>query len=380
MQAEKLMHGEYHKARALWREMFAEDTEKYLDYYDENISPCNEVYVTRSAGEAVSMLHLNPYPIRMGAAHAHAHFLVAGATREGFRLQGRMAAMLHQAFHVLYEKKEPFTYFTPAVEKMYLPFGCRTVAMQEEFALRPRDGIYTEMGSEIRCRPMEGRDVLDLAAFSSDLLSARCMVYADRSVSYIRRCKKEQEAMDGGILLFYRGDALAGYCFTGAEDGAEAWEIALLPREGMAAGPEAWEEAGLEAVGALSVYFSDSPVLRVKGFLPGMAPRQLTGEGRQSRPGIMARIVHLASFVERLTAKERVEFEFSVQDEILRENNGAFRFTITPEGGGLALMEKAARAITIGELANLFFGKSKAFSDLAEKINTLHPVWFTELA
>ena len=77
----KLLRAEHGKTRAVWKEVFSEDSEKYLDYYYTNVASQNEIYVTEENGEIASMLHLNPYAVRMGGAKVNAHFIVAVAAR-----------------------------------------------------------------------------------------------------------------------------------------------------------------------------------------------------------------------------------------------------------------------------------------------------------
>lgn len=76
IQAEKLALEEHIKTKALWKEIFSEDTERYLDYYYKEVAPQNEIYVTRMGEDMVSMLHLNPYSVCMGKKKADVHVSV----------------------------------------------------------------------------------------------------------------------------------------------------------------------------------------------------------------------------------------------------------------------------------------------------------------
>ncbi len=380
IQAEKLALEEHIKTKALWKEIFSEDTERYLDYYYKEVAPQNEIYVTRMGEDMVSMLHLNPYSVCMGKKKADVHFIVAVAAKKSYRHQGRMAAMLHRAFYELYEKKEPFTFLTPASEDIYLPFGFRTVSVQETLTVCCREKTDADFRQKLRLRPAEEKDLAEASKFSSDILAGNCMVYADRSLSYMKRCQREQKAMNGGILLFYRGNRLTGYCFSGDEGGPEVWEVILAPEKGSDTALSDWDAAAAEAVGVLSDYFSGRQSFKIKGFLPDTRLPQSKGLNRQVHPASMVRIVNLSAFVERMTAKEHLEFEFLVQDQLIRENNGSFRFVITPNGGRLIRLNRAARqTVTVETVTDLFFGKGKAFPELSGKLNVLCPVCFTEL-
>ena len=176
-------------------------------------------------------------------------------------------------------------------------------------------------------------------------------------------------------------DEQAGYCFTGDEKGPEVWEVVLLPKEGQNTDLKDWSSANRDAFYALAEYFSGRPTLKVSGFLPGTKLPEAAGAERQRRPAAMVRIVNLEAFVERMTAKTYLEFEFCVSDKILKENNGSFRFILSPEGGKLIRLEKTARqTVTMETLTDLFFGSGKEFVELSKQIRVFCPVFFTELA
>lgn len=381
IQVLKLPLEERKNTKTLWKEIFSEDTDKYLEYYNHQVVTHNEVYATESEGKIVSMLHLNPYSVHMGQKKAEVHFIVAVAVKEKYRRQGRMAAMLNGALNGLYEKREPFTFLTPVSEEIYLPFGFRTVAGKESLSVSPKEAARAEFAHGYCLKPAEEKDLGAVSKFSSDILEKKCMVHVDRSLSYMRQCQKEQEAMNGGILLFYRKNKLAGYCFTGDENGPEVWEIVMSPGGGKKTEWKGWSAANREAFYALAEYFSGRDTLKVSGFLPGTELPEIAGANRQRRPAVMVRIVNLAAFVEHMTAKTHMEFEFCIKDKILKENNGSFRFILSPEGGRLIRLKKTVRqTVTVETLTDLFFGSGKEFLELSKQIRVLCPVYFTELA
>lgn len=375
----KLLRAEHGKTRDVWREVFSEDSEKYLDYYYANVASQNEIYVTEESGEIASMLHLNPYVVRMGGAKACAHFIVAVATRRQYRNQGRMRAMLCEAVRDLSKRKEPFTFLTPASEEIYVPFGFRTASRRKEVIIHKKSSrdVPLRQKEKLYCRPAKEEDLQEAAKISGSILAGRCMVYADRSVDYFRRCQKEQEAMEGGILLFCRGNQICGYCFTGEEYGPEVWEAAVFPQNGNLSNPFAWEGAERQMINALTEYFSGKLPLKVKG-----PPLELElPEQAEEKPATMVRILNLPSFVERMSAAEYVSFTLAVRDEIVPENNGTFQFVFTPEKGMATRVRKeGVREISIGELTELFLGTQEKRADSFGKIRTLGPFFFPELA
>ena len=85
-------------SRVLWEMVFEEDTQQFLDYYDAYVADHNKIYTDWENGQAVSMLHRNPYRICVGDIQADSSYIVAVATKEEYRHQGRMKKLLLEAF------------------------------------------------------------------------------------------------------------------------------------------------------------------------------------------------------------------------------------------------------------------------------------------
>ena len=84
MKVRKLRQEEHIRTRKLWEEIFTEDTPRFLDYYYSIKTKDNEIYVIEENGEIVSMLHLNPYQMRIGDKFYQTHYIVAVATDERY--------------------------------------------------------------------------------------------------------------------------------------------------------------------------------------------------------------------------------------------------------------------------------------------------------
>ena len=65
MKLRKLERQEHGKTRKLWEDIFAEDTQEFLDYYYTEKTAENEIYVIEEDDKIVSILHLNPYQMRV---------------------------------------------------------------------------------------------------------------------------------------------------------------------------------------------------------------------------------------------------------------------------------------------------------------------------
>ncbi|MBP3665231.1 MAG: GNAT family N-acetyltransferase, partial [Tyzzerella sp.] len=100
----KLEKQEHIKTRKLWEEVFTEDTPEFLDYYYFIKTLENEIYVIEEDDKIVSMLHLNPYQMRIGNAIFKTHYIVAVATDENYRKRGYMAALLNHTMQVMKDR------------------------------------------------------------------------------------------------------------------------------------------------------------------------------------------------------------------------------------------------------------------------------------
>ncbi len=148
MEIRKLEPQEHGKTRALYEEVFSEDSRSFVDYYYTEKTRDNQIYVVEEAGEIQAMLHLNPYTLMVNGSRKAAHYIVAVATRKEYRGRGYMAALLKQALTDMYQAGESFTFLMPGVEVIDPPHDFRTVYEQqrkfcseEEYRQAPWPGV-----------------------------------------------------------------------------------------------------------------------------------------------------------------------------------------------------------------------------------------------
>lgn len=377
----KLPHGPDARVRALWEEVFAEDTSRFLDYYDACVTPTNRIYVDEKDGEVLSMLHRNPYEVYLGSKTADVSYIVAVATKEAYRHQGRMAGLLQKALSDSYKEKEPFVYLMPASQEIYRPFGFRTVAFQSVITL---GGVF-ETGRSgtpllerdaqrdgLSCRRASYDELGKLAEFSERCLAGTCAVYTRRTTAYFERMWKEQEAVEGEILLFHWDGCLAGYCFCGREDGAEVWEPVIEP-------PTAQMYA--QMLRALTRYFQRELPLKIGGLLPGAQPEGIAAKEISYRPMTMVRLTNLHELAKRLCAPKETEITLRIRDELLPQNNGTFRLTVNASGGRLTAVQddKNCASVSVEELTDALFGIRSSGGIRKSGIRLLRPVYLNEL-
>ena len=210
MKPRKLQLYEHIRTRQLWEEIFTEDTPEFLDYYYSEKTRDNEIYVIEDGDEIVSMLHLNPYDMRIRDKVYQTHYIVAVATKEAYRKRGLMRQLLNHALQIMTERGEPFTFLMPAAEAIYKPFGFEFIYEQNRekvYGTRCADtGLELEYAVE--------RDCEAVAEFANQWLR-KYEVVTWRNAEYYKVLLAELASEDGGILLAKRSGKLEGVFWYG---------------------------------------------------------------------------------------------------------------------------------------------------------------------
>ena len=213
----KLEKQEHRKTRKLWEEVFKEDTKEFLDYYYFVKTLENEIYVIEEDGKIVSMLHLNPYQMRIGKEIYQTHYIVAVATDEHYRKRGYMAKLLNYTMQIMQDRGEPFTFLMPAAEAIYKPFGFEFVYEQKQGTITGKadkdDAIDFVLAKETDCQ--------EIADFANEFLKDYDVV-TWRNASYYKTLLAEQASENGGILLAKIEQKIVGaFCFAKSEAQSE---------------------------------------------------------------------------------------------------------------------------------------------------------------
>lgn len=90
MELRVLEQQEHRYTRALWKSIFEEDTETFLDYYYKVKTQCNTIYVVEDQDEIRAMLQLNPYKLRVEDKQVKTHYIIGVATEAAYRRKGLM--------------------------------------------------------------------------------------------------------------------------------------------------------------------------------------------------------------------------------------------------------------------------------------------------
>lgn len=194
MQIRKLAPEQNYVTRALYEEVFSEDSKGFVDYYYTEKIRDNTIYTVEEQEGIRSMLHLNPYEVMVNGREERLHYIVAVATQKEYRKRGYMGSLLKQSLRDMYRRGEPFTYLMPAAEAIYYPYDFRTVCRQ---TTEYWEGICD---GEERCRKAVPQDAVFLARMVQDGLKDQFDVYTKRDAAYYIRLMKEYES-DGGCLM-----------------------------------------------------------------------------------------------------------------------------------------------------------------------------------
>ena len=179
MELRVLEQQEHRYTRALWKSIFEEDTETFLDYYYKVKTQCNTIYVVEDQDEIRAMLQLNPYKLRVEDKQVKTHYIIGVATEAAYRRKGLMGELLRKAMCDMYKHKEPFTFLMPAAEAIYLPYDFRFIYAQKQATVRGRRSDI-----KIDVREAMAADTGKMVSLSRKIMPDRYQVYAIRNKTY----------------------------------------------------------------------------------------------------------------------------------------------------------------------------------------------------
>jgi len=214
MKVRKLRQEEHIRTRQLWEKIFTDDTPEFLDYYYSVKVNDNEIYVIEDGNKIVSMLHLNPYQMRVKDKVVQTHYIVAVATDERYRHQGLMRQLLNYAMQIMTDRGEPFTFLMPANEAIYKPFGFEFIYEQKRTHIAGK----CNMDETLDVVNATEKDCKMIAEFANEFLKEYDVV-AWRDEEYYKMILEEQISENGGILVAKRHGKIEGvFCYAKEAD------------------------------------------------------------------------------------------------------------------------------------------------------------------
>ena len=201
----KLLPEEHIKTKEMWRTIFADESESFLNYYYSEKIKDNEIYVIEDGEKIVSMIQLNPFYMRVGTKIHKLHYIVGVATDSAYRRRGLMARLLNYTMNLMAERGEPFTYLMPEAKEIYEPFGFEFICLR---------GVEQLLGVENKLDAPEvvlatDKDCAEMAVFANQYLSVFDVVTV-RDEAYYQRMLLEFGCENGGLLLAKRDGKIMG--------------------------------------------------------------------------------------------------------------------------------------------------------------------------
>ncbi len=335
----KLEHHEYEKSRELWEKIFVDDTKEFLDYYYARKTENNEIYGIFEDEKLVSMIHLNPYDVCVNDKTFPLHYIVAVATDADYRKRGLMGQLLKKTMRIMHDRKEPFTFLMPAAEAIYHPYDFRFVYTRKQGKIY---GENTE--AEVEILPAAEKDCGKLAVFAKERLK-EYQVFSNRTSDYYRTMIAEQNSCNGDVMMIQKQGELVGMFCYAKGDSYEIREPLFLEEQDFLKAVYLLTKSEMEAV-------------------------KCTEYGMDKKPIVMARILHLETFLKSLKLDKDVDLRISLEDKFIEENNGVFH-VVGNKKEGITLVEKIedshseSKPIPIGDFTKAVFEKylPKVFFD-----------------
>lgn len=275
------LEGEEKKATVpLWKTCFTEDSDGFVEYYYREKTKENRILVKQKLeavkraddegqnsvdvdpasadGKVLSMVHLNPYQLRMQEQEWTLDYLVAVATDPAERRKGHVRELFEKLLHQEASEGKPVTYLVPAnpeLAEMYGGMGFAFIGNLPQYELKAGAEFN---GTNGLCR-RECRDVSEdcetAAAYMEQWLSARYEMYTRRDAAYVSRLLKELASEGGHMDFLYASGRLVG---LQAVWGLEKQEQRLLYAEDaytVKTGEKPWNMARLTDLPALLSVF-----------------------------------------------------------------------------------------------------------------------------
>lgn len=357
-------------AMSLYREAFPEDSDSFIDYYQSEVLSRNEVLAEIAGDQVISMIHQNPYRIKMCDKNYNINYLVAVATAKEYRRQGYMRDLMERTLQDLYEKGQPFCYLQPANPAYYEPFDFAFVSNYEKNEYRDGNSCLI-----LKVSPSELMTNIQLKDWIRAYLNQFEVANA-RDDAYFDRLSKELASENGYLQIIYKDNG--SYIFN-------------KDKESISNHTDTIDKEASEIVGIIAWWGLLSREVRFSYILPEFAKKCNT-----KKPYMMARLLDVAKAVEQVKLvdainKPTLTVGVDLHDEILEQNNGWFVWEITKIGSswknanGIDVLNVPIIDISISlssaEFIQYLFGYSipSGFEEFAHLIKVYNKVLLDEV-
>lgn len=307
--------------RELWENVFTEDSIGFLDYYYKYKCRNNHVYSVDAGDKAVSMLHCNPYLMKVNDSKITADYIVGVATGKNFRHRGFMTELLSTALNDMAHKDRAFAFLMPAAEAIYTPFGFRSVYSQPVYkkSINIEKGVSCDINEE--CSGKCGSyDIVPITDNMFSRVSGQINIYLEKSYDvftlrteeYYQDLTKQYGSDGGKVCCVWAEDRLAA-CFNCwiTDSRAEITELICFNNDRE------------RLIAYIEKHFSRLYQIK-KLVIRGEVPEYCECENR-----IMLRITSVSSMLSLIRSDKALRLKLNVVDELIPQNNRSFIWDIS---------------------------------------------------
>ena len=349
--------------KKLWENNF-DDSEKYVKYYFEDRWKESITFLC----DDKSMLHLNPYDMKLFGEKKTIFYIVGVCTDKKYRHKGYMDFMLKTVFKKLYNENVPFVYLMPASEKIYTPYGFRGMYNVTSFkALKREDGgkVYNDCIESCDIKEFDDlseREKKEFLKYASTKLEIEFECFVDRNGSYFEHKNKEMKACGGSVLILKRDGEIRGYAMYLCEDEPEIVEI-VADKEYTDIFVEKLFDYAVDdtenKVRDMKIIFDESYFIKEQN-------RSFAFFISEEKIGkmLMARITDIKAFVEMIRLNGATEeYHVEITDDFIKENNGRWDIILSDKSviKRGKYYENKYKKLTIAEFGDVLFSKIKFY-------------------
>lgn len=244
------------RTRALWEEVFTEDSQQFLEYYYRYKAPEAVVYVLLHGDTVISMLHLNPYLVSCHTKRERSYYIVGVATKMEYRHQGCMHRLLETALADISQESCPFVFLMPANPAIYAPFGfsygykhTEYRAKSEQIEACVKEAMLTGKSHDITVGDAQlyfetyrtdHAYMILLEQYAARVLEERYDYFCVHDRTYFIRLQKELQSENGDLFLIRKRnrktqvlgsngmDEVIGYFCYAKEERAYYQEVVVI--------------------------------------------------------------------------------------------------------------------------------------------------------
>lgn len=214
--------------RELWRKAFG-DTERYMDYYFSRKAMRSEVWEDWVGNQLCSMAFFISYDAIFRGERCRLPYIVGVATDPVHRHEGRMTYVLTQGMKYMRAKGCPLVFLSPANPEIYKPLGFIPVYWRETTILQGTGRLSLQVKEWDSLHDVEKEQAAQFA--EGQIQREGFDLHLIHHVAYYDEVNRELQALEGGLLVLYDGEQIAGVANWIREEGCQEVTELICRRE-----------------------------------------------------------------------------------------------------------------------------------------------------